>query len=760
MTLRPLNLLLALATFGALAGCTAPADDGKDTGEVEIEACDNAADDDGDGDVDCDDADCVDDAACDTTPTEETDCEDGLDDDADGTVDCDDTDCADAAVCDESPTTETECADGLDDDGDGTLDCLDTDCADDPACTGPSVESNCVDGLDNDKDTTIDCADTDCAADAACAAPSTETNCTDGVDDDADDAVDCDDADCAADAACVGEPVELFCSDTFDNDADGLTDCDDADCAADAACVLPAETNCADALDDDGDGATDCDDSDCDADAACAAAVCGGEGDLGSAIGYGLASGNTYGGGDDFLGSCAYYDVEDVSYTWTAPADGTYLLSSTGSDYDTMLLVLDGTCASELGCDDDSGEGTLSLISFAALAGEELTFVVDGFSTTGNFVLSVLGGSETDCRDGVDEDADGATDCDDSDCTGDATCTPESECEDAIDSDLDGATDCEDSDCADLLLCATPCADGDLGNLVGAAVATGTNVGAGNDYTSDCASESEEYFGEDVSWLWTAPHDGVYTFDTVGSSFDTILGVEEGTCSGTELDCDDDSDDSFSSSVSISLLEGVEVVLHVDGFGPTDLGDYTLNIWSNTEVDCADGGDEDSDGDIDCADSDCTYSGACNELVCNDGADDEGDGGIDCLDEQCEADPVCDPSLADFDLGSVTGTAVATGNTTGTGNELTPSCGYSTSEEVAYSWIAPSAGDWTFETSGSDFDTVLGLYAADGTSIGCDDDADTGATSFAVVSLDAGQLVIIGVDGYAAYTGNYTLSIY
>ena len=61
---------------------------------------------------------------------------------------------------------------------------------------------------------------------------------------------------------------------------------------------------------------------------------------------------------------------------------------------------------------------------------------------------------ETDCGDGnccgngIDDDIDGTTDCDDPDCTGDLNC-PETEtiCNDNVDNDFDGDIDCADSDC-------------------------------------------------------------------------------------------------------------------------------------------------------------------------------------------------------------------------------------------------------------------------------------------------------------------------
>ena len=92
----------------------------------------------------------------------ELDCGDGVDNDGDGDIDCDDSDCASQQICNES-----DCTDGVDNEGDGLIDCDDPDCAADAAC----FESDCTDGIDNDTgaaDGLIDCDDSDCALDPAC----------------------------------------------------------------------------------------------------------------------------------------------------------------------------------------------------------------------------------------------------------------------------------------------------------------------------------------------------------------------------------------------------------------------------------------------------------------------------------------------------------------------------------------------------------------------------------------------------------------
>ena len=66
------------------------------------------------------------------------------------------------------------------------------------------------------------------------------------------------------------------------------------------------------------------------------------------------------------------------------------------------------------------------------------------------------------CSDGVDNDEDGAIDCDDDECT--AFCVEQ--CGDAVDNDGDGAIDCDDDDCSSLETCLSSY-DDDTGVLLG-----------------------------------------------------------------------------------------------------------------------------------------------------------------------------------------------------------------------------------------------------------------------------------------------------
>jgi hypothetical protein len=86
-------------------------------------------------------------------------------------------------------------------------------------------------------------------------------------------------------------------------------------------------------------------------------------------------------------------------------------------------------------------------------------------------------------------------------------------------------------------------------------------------------------FAPDVAYGYTAASSGVYTIDTLGSGFDTLLHVRSETCDGAELACSDDDAQSgtLQSRLTLFLLEGQRIVIVVDGFGSA-AGPFTLNV--------------------------------------------------------------------------------------------------------------------------------------------------------------------------------------
>ncbi|MBU1220768.1 trypsin-like serine protease [Myxococcota bacterium] len=228
-------------------------------------------------------------------------------------------------------------------------------------CTGGTVQENCTNGVDDDADGAVDCADSECASHSACQTSS--ENCTNGVDDDGDGLVDCNDPNCASSPAC--QAASENCTNGVDDDGDGLIDCADADCATLSSCTERVE-DCDNGIDDDGDGAIDCFDVDCSGQPNC------------------------------------------------------------------------GTLTSEIcnnGTDDDA----------------------DGFADCADPDCRTFSGCNSNpeiCNNNIDDDGDGFVDCNDSDCSSFAGCGSGGEiCYNGVDDDGDGKTDCGDPDCQSYSKC-------------------------------------------------------------------------------------------------------------------------------------------------------------------------------------------------------------------------------------------------------------------------------------------------------------------
>ena len=416
----------------------------------------------------CDEAgrSCVNEPTPDCGCSDFEDCTDGVDNDCNRLTDCDDPACAMDPSCMPCAPFEFDCSDRRDNDCDRQIDCDDPDCAGDPACGGCApFEFDCRDGRDEDCDGPTDCDDPDCFGRPECGMPCAplEFDCTDGRDDDCDGPTDCDDSDCFGRPECmVCTRRETACNDLLDNDCDGPTDCDDMDCAADSRCDCcrggggpcpPMIEICDNGVNDDCDDVADCDDPDCAMDPACRV-TCPDE-DLGSALGRSVARGTTRGAPRRFSASCGDggREAPERAFRWQAPTAGTYRFTTAGSVYDTLLYLMRSCAGGELVCNDDVGGGVQSEVVYRLRAGQRVIVVVDGFGRgEGPFNLGIQRAPASEagfCRDGIDNDADGPTDCADSDCAADpACCRPRPEiCDNGRDDDCDLAADCADANC-------------------------------------------------------------------------------------------------------------------------------------------------------------------------------------------------------------------------------------------------------------------------------------------------------------------------
>ncbi len=257
-----------------------------------------------------------------------------------------------------------------------------------------------------------------------------------------------------------------------------------------------------------------------------------------------------------------------------------------------------------------------------------------------------------DCDDGNSIEDDGCNNrCELPGC-GDGVVQPGEECDDGNASDTDECIstcrfatcgdgirqtilgeECDDGNAVDDDTCTNgclfgpeyvPCVDGDLGSAVGPAVATGSTVGAGNDFTASCAFSANS---DDLAFVWVAPVTGTYTIDLFGSDYDTALYVRdfsERSCDGAELVCNDDSS-GLQSRVTLSADAGAEYMIVVDGYGSSSAGNYVLNIRDPGSPEC--------EVDADCGD----FFLACVDGACIDGFE------IDCAsDADCPDGWICD----------------------------------------------------------------------------------------------------------------------
>ena len=104
------------------------------------------------------------------------------------------------------------------------------------------------------------------------------------------------------------------------------------------------------------------------------------------------AAGDASAESDLITPSCALYgSAGEAFYTFTAAEEGRYRFDTRGSDADTIVQVLDGTCtAAELACNDDSDLGGLAAVADLDLsAGQTVLVNVDSLDGTGSYTLSV-----------------------------------------------------------------------------------------------------------------------------------------------------------------------------------------------------------------------------------------------------------------------------------------------------------------------------------------------------------------------------------
>ncbi|HEX8771767.1 MAG TPA: hypothetical protein VF711_13450, partial [Acidimicrobiales bacterium] len=197
-----------------------------------------------------------------------------------------------------------------------------------------------------------------------------------------------------------------------------------------------------------------------------------------------------------------------------------------------------------------------------------------------------------------------------------------------------------------------------------------------------------------IWYQWIAPADSSVTFDTCGSDYDTLLAVYTGTSvdSLTEVGSNDDAC-ATASVVTFNAIAGTVYSIAVDGFGG-QTGNVVL-AWN-------------SGGTI---------------TIPND--------------DFAAAEVISGPE------GTVTASNV--GATAESGEPA--HAGSAATASIWYQWTAPEDGEVTFDTCGSDFDTVLAVYTGESVDslgeVGSNDDACGGGGSRVVFMATAGAVYYV-----------------
>lgn len=161
--------------------------------------------------------------------------------------------------------------------------------------------------------------------------------------------------------------------------------------------------------------------------------------------------------------ACGPPGGDGPEHTWrfSVPETQQVRITASGAGEGLWVVGFDGQACHAGSC----VAGGAEAVAFQAVGGYQYAIVVEhGAAAAGVVELQAKCGVtiETECGDGLDDDGNGATDCDDPACAGKGTCPQawETVCDDGLDEDANGATDCEDEACALAPVCLQTCEPG------------------------------------------------------------------------------------------------------------------------------------------------------------------------------------------------------------------------------------------------------------------------------------------------------------
>jgi hypothetical protein len=523
---------------------------------------------------------------------------------------CDDTNQCTLDTCVEGVGCSSMAVDGPCDDGNpctvdglcvnGECQEIEVDCNDDSLCNGmetcDTATGDCLAGTPVLVDDGFDCTVDECVPatgevlhtpqDEACddANACTLDNCLPGegcVHDPSD--ASCDDGNlCTLDDYCMaGEctPGSFVCfedcTNKTDDDQDLLVDCEDPDCLWDIACLGSGDT--------------------------CQTALPLNEGEPLLLGGSATLSASTQGKAGDYEGSCSSATGQSAD-TVHSLVLGQALGLSVSLDFEgtpwAAVYILADDCQTEVFCAAASSGALLQTVTVLP-AGSYFVVVDSAFAGDAAAYTLKLGtfapaAVEVGCGNKVDDDADGATDCADSDCKDAPQCAV-----------LSGDT------CADAInLFGDPVADN---GQIWTASYQGKTSGMGKDLAGSCDSDTASASDMVFTFTLLDPMKLTASHDFSGALLYPALYLLSGGCAPAEqVACATALDGP--ASLALPLPAGTYYLV-VDAAYPGDAGAFSLSVelagLPDKETACGNEVDDDLDGLADCLDKDCAASPAC-----------------------------------------------------------------------------------------------------------------------------------------------------
>jgi len=339
--------------------------------------------------------------------------------------------------------------------------------------------------------------------------------------------------------------------------------------------------------------------------------------------------------------------INSTWWSWTAPSTGTVTFDTIGSNLDTYLSVFTGSAVNSLsliGADDDAGGGLTSRLTRNVTAGTTYQIAVDGYSgNTGNINLNIT---------------------------------------------------------------APPPVNNNFAKAIALTGATANSTGSNHGATGEVGEPAQSGQINSSWWSWTAPSNGFFKIDTIGSNFDTYLFVFTGSAVNnlSLIGADDDGGGGVASLYNLNATAGTTYRIAVDGYSNFSLGSINLNIA-----------------------------------------------------------PPPPPNDNFANRIALTGeTANATGTTIGATGEVGEPAQSGPTNSVWWTWTAPTTGNYIFVSTGnSTFGTYLSLFTGNNLPSLALVAANHEEGSFTRItrSVTAGTTYQIAVDGYNSGTGPINLYI-